>query len=674
MALFQRIPRLLRWVFSVVLLLLVVMTAFRFIFYLSYNPPGRAFSGSAFIWGFRYDARFACIIGLFILILCIIPALNPFRYYNSGKKCWNIMLPFIFLLIIIFYCADFYHYDYLHTRLRASVLNYLQDAGISGKMMWQTYPVIRILIGMIVLVLISRLLFGRLLHYFQTKPVTDNRKQIFIYTIAVLVLAQSILGKIVYRGGMFPLRWSDAYEIGDDYKANLASNPLQTFFSTLGFGNSDPEMQKVKAYYPLMAKYLGVDKPDSLLLNYERSFTGSDSIQNKPNVVLVICESFSAYKSSMWGNPLNTTPFFNELCSKGVFFDHCFTPSYGTARGVWSTITGIPDVEGYNTTASRNSANVDQHTIINDFKDYEKFYFIGGSASWANLRGLLTNNISGLHLYEEQNYKAKAVDVWGISDKKLFLEANDVLKQQQKPFFAVIQTADNHRPYTIPADDKEDFQLVNYPGDTLYKYGFQSNEELNAFRFTDFCYKKFIEAAQKEAYFNNTIFVFVGDHGIRGSAGNMLPQAYTTQGLVTEHVPLLFYSPKKLLPYRSTDICSQVDVLPSIASLANASYHNRTMGRNLFYKFPMQYKSFSMENEKAFIFDPDDKTIGMISGGYYFRKSRQTGKEFFVSMDDNNTVPQNAATDSIRKQLNTLTDAYFETSRYMLKNNHKKNP
>ena len=100
--------------------------------------------------------------------------------------------------------------------------------------------------------------------------------------------------------------------------------------------------------------------------------------------------------------------------------------------------------------------HVDQHTIINDYKGYEKFYFIGGSLSWANISGLLTNNIDGLHLYEQEDYKAKTIDVWGISDKNLFLEANDVLKQQTHPFFAVIQTADNHRPYTIPEEDKKD--------------------------------------------------------------------------------------------------------------------------------------------------------------------------------------------------------------------------
>ena len=149
-----------------------------------------------------------------------------------------------------------------------------------------------------------------------------------------------------------------------------------------------------------------MQNPDSLTLNYTREYRFADTPVRKPNVVVVICESFSAYMSSMYGNPLNTTPYFNSLCQQGVFFNRCFTPAFGTARGVWAVITGIPDVEQAKT-ASRNPLAVDQHTIINDFNGYEKFYFLGGSITWANIRGLLNNNIAGLQIFEEEQFRSK---------------------------------------------------------------------------------------------------------------------------------------------------------------------------------------------------------------------------------------------------------------------------
>jgi membrane-anchored protein YejM (alkaline phosphatase superfamily) len=356
------------------------------------------------------------------------------------------------------------------------------------------------------------------------------------------------------------------------------------------------------------------------------------------------------------------------MCQQGVFFERCFTPAFGTARGVWAVITGIPDVEQPKT-ASRNPSAVDQHSIISDFKTYDKFYFLGGSTTWANIRGLLNNNISNLAIYEEENYKAAKVDVWGISDKNLFLEANKILserKAEAKPFFAIIQTADNHRPYTIPAEDLDEFKKLNYPTDTLKKYGFDDNGQFNAFRYSDFTFRKFIEAAKKEPYFNNTIFVFVGDHGLRGDAGNMFPQSFTKQGILAEHVPLLFYAPGLLQPKRINQVCSQLDILPSVATLARQPYTNNAFGRNVF-------DSISQQEKFAFIADPDLASIGLVSNQYYYVRSFKTGAVDFVSVTGNEPVPVNATTDSMKNYMAALTDAWFETARYLLLNNKKKN-
>lgn len=664
----ERIPRLLRWILSVVLLLLIVLTISRLIIFWKFNPPGKAFSGSAFIMGLRFDARIASVIGLAMMLLCAVRVLNPFKN-PKARTFWNILLPVIFLLMLLVLAIDFYHFDYLHQRLNATVLNYLEDAGISFNMMWQSYPLLKITIGLLLFFFLGKFLFSRLLARYQQKDGFYKRRGILAYLISFFILGGLIFGRI----GQFPLRWSDAYTLSDDFKANLALNPFQSFLSTLSFRNSSYDIKKVKEAYPLMASHLGIPYSDSDRLQYTRSYTNHSPVKERPNIVLVICESFSAYKSSMYNNPLNTTPYFAELCKNGVFFDRCFTPAYGTARGVWATITGIPDVESPKT-ASRNPNAVDQNTIINEFKGYSNFYFLGGSATWANIRGVLTNNIHNLKLYEQDDYNAKKIDVWGISDKNLFLEANKVLKQQTNPFFAIIQTADNHRPYTIPEEDRAEFRSVYFSADSLKRFGFESNEEMNAFRYTDFGYKKFMEAARKEAYFDNTIFVFVGDHGIRYNGTlEYFPKSWTEQGLTCEHVPLLFYAPKFLQPKRMSDVCSQLDILPSIASLARIPYNNNAFGRNLFGFDPLFPPAADSTKEKyAFVIDHDVKTIGLAGNKYYYLKNLKTGKEELVSMTGNDPVPANAETDSIRNYLQRLTDAYYETAKYLLLNNKKK--
>ncbi len=654
----QRIPKTIRWILSVLLILLLVMTISRFFIYFRFNPPGKAFSGSAFILGLRYDARVLGIIGICMLLLLAIPALHPFKN-NKATSFWNFLLPLVFITMLVVFAIDYYHFDYLHQRLNATVLNYLQDAGISLSMMWQSYPLFIISIGFLFLIVLARVGFEYLLSRFQQQDSFYKRKGKLMYVLAYLVFAGLVFGK----AGQFPLRWSDAYTLSDDFKANLALNPFQSFLSTLNFRNSSYDIKKVKSGYATMVDYLGIENPNHETLNFERTYPANGSNISKPNIVLVLCESFSSYKSSMHNNPLNSTPFFNEMCKDGIFFDRCFTPAYGTARGVWATLTGLPDVESPKT-ASRNPNAVDQRTIINDFKGYNNFYFLGGSATWANIRGVITNNITNVKLYEQEDYKAPKVDVWGISDKNLMLEANGVLKQQQKPFFAIIQTADNHRPYTIPEEDKAVFKLVQYSNDSLKRFGFESNEELNAFRYTDFGFQQFMEAAKKESYFKNTIFVFVGDHGIRYNGTlDYFPKSWTEQGLTCEHVPLLFYAPAFLKPKRVNDVCSQVDILPSVASLAGIAYKNNSLGRNLFSP---------LKQNHAFIIDHDVKTIGMISNSHYYLRNYKTGKEEIVSMTDNATVLAGKTNDSIKNKLQQLTDAYYETAKYLLLNNKKK--
>jgi phosphoglycerol transferase MdoB-like AlkP superfamily enzyme len=156
----------------------------------------------------------------------------------------------------------------------------------------------------------------------------------------------------------------------------------------------------------------------------------------------------------------------------------------------------------------------------------------------------------------------------------------------------------------------------------------------------------------------------VGDHGIRGNAAGMLPKSYTEQGLTCEHVPLLFYAPQWLAPQKITDVCSQVDILPSIAGLVKMPYRNAAMGRNLF-------DTVANRTPQAFIIDHDEKTIGILTNDYYFRQNMKTGSENFVPLRNNEPIPVNPQTDSIRKSLHRLTQGYYETAKWMLVNNKK---
>ena len=400
---------------------------------------------------------------------------------------------------------------------------------------------------------------------------------------------------------------------------------------------------------------------ENQLLNFKRN----ESFLQQPrkmNVVLVICESLSMYKTSLSGNPLNATPYLQQLSNEGLLFERCFSPHFGTARGVFALLTGIPDVQ-LSKFSTRNEAAIDQHTIINAFADHEKFYFIGGNSEFNNFKGLLVKNVDELHLFEEGMYKSPKFNVWGISDHNLFKEANAVLSQQSKPFFSIIQTADNHRPFVLPAEDSAAVGSVSVSDEELKKYGFDSQGELQVLRYTDYSIKQFIETAKQQPWFENTLFVFVGDHGVKGNAKALYPDAWTNERLTDEHIPLLFYAPGFIKPEKRKEAVSQIDVLPTIAGLLNQPYTNTTIGRDLLRK--QGAKDF------AFIIHHDEGKIGLVNNDFYYILNMNLQKDTLVPVRFNTPILSASKYESIKKQLATETIALYESSRWMLLNNKK---
>jgi phosphoglycerol transferase MdoB-like AlkP superfamily enzyme len=265
-------------------------------------------------------------------------------------------------------------------------------------------------------------------------------------------------------------------------------------------------------------------------------------------------------------------------------------------------------------------------------------------------------------MFTEGSFHLPEMNVWGISDKNLFLEANKVFRKQHKPFFAIIQTADNHRPFMIPAEDS-DFVKLEVPPDTLRRYGFESLNEFNSFRYSDYCYGRFIEAAQKETYFHNTIFVFVGDHGVSGNAEAVYPPVWTDQRLTDEHVPLLLYAPYLLTAQQHNEVVSQIDVLPTIAGLLHQPYVNTTLGRDLL--------SSGKKNNYAFTIQHDEGRIGMVTDSFYFVRNINFPDERLFPMRGSQLPYTKQQQDSIKAAMATITSAFYETARWMLMNNKK---
>ncbi len=675
MSFINKIPRLYLYVLTVLLLFLVIQTGLRFIFWLKFNNPADPVTTGDLLWSFylgmKFDLQATLGALLPILLLGWIKPLHPV-YSQFGRRFWAVFVSLEIVLMYIIYTTDAGHYAYLQQRLNASALRFLENPLISATMVWETYHVI---FDGLLLILISALtiyIFLKLtakIHSDDPETAYWKQKRWYHKALLIFVSLLLVLSGFMAKVSWYPLRWSDAFFSTHAFSSQLASNPVIYFKSTLKNTAETFDVEAARQAYPDMIDYLAIQHPDQEKLNYDRRYDFTPVANSKPNIVVVILESFASYKTTLSNNPIDPTPNFSRIAEQGYYFKNYFTPSTGTARSVWTFVTGLPDIEK-NKTSSRNPLIVDQHTIINAFKDYKKFYFLGGSASWANIRGLLSSNIPDLQLYEEGSYDSKVIDVWGISDLSLFREANDVLKKQQQPFFAIIQTSGNHRPYTIP-EDNEGFKLLtenDLPNDVT-SYGFQSLEELNSFRFMDHSIGHFMKEASKEAYFDNTLFVFFGDHGIHAPTGHHIPayeEQLKIQGL---RVPLVLYGKSIISKAEVFDtIASEVDVLPTIAALTRTSYLDTTLGRDLLDStYEGKRYAFTIEHGT-------NRTIGLLSDKYYLLMQSDGSKLSLHELKGKNAradiSTQNA---TITKLMTEKLTAIWNTVRYMRENNKPQN-
>jgi phosphoglycerol transferase MdoB-like AlkP superfamily enzyme len=665
-----RYPRILRFALPLLAVYLLLGSLYRIGLWLYFDSASQPLAGElvakALTLGLRFDLRVGLFLLLPVLLLGWISWINPLAC-KKARVGWTALFGVAWFGLVMFYIMDGGYYAYLKERLNSGILTFLGDAAISREMVWETYPVVRITLALLaitaVLTWLTWVLFAHAAKQAAWTPAKSKMRGFvrgFSWTTGlVLLVALGIMG----RFSQYPLRWSDAQFSTDPFATALPLNPVLIFFDTLDYAGQAYEIDQVKAAYPRMAQWLGVQNPNPENLSFARVIEPrADSFDQPYNVVVVYLESFSAYKTGFFGNKLNPTPHFDKLAAEGVLFDRFFTPSSGTARSIFTGLTGIPDVDTRNT-SSRNPAAVNQQLIANQFRDYSKFYFLGGSTTWANIRGLLQTNLDGLRIHEEGSFSSPRNDVWGISDKNLFLEASQTLRQQEKPFFAVIQTSGNHRPYTIPAEDTA-FKYQKIGVDELKQNGYFAEDEFNAFRYMDWSIGQFIETVKKEPYFKKTIFVFFGDHGITGDAGTIMPPVWTEKKLSGLHVPLLIWAPGLLQAQRISKPASEVDVMPTIAGLFKRPYLNTTLGRDLL-------DPDLDDSRYAFtIWHQPGPEIGLVSREHYFTMYADGSRAHLAKLESADAKKDwSAEQPQIAAEMQQRLQDIYHTVRYMAVNN-----
>jgi len=157
-----KIPKTILWVVNLLAIFWLIFTLFRLATFIAFKPRGISFWDTipSFLMGIRYDLRWIAFILLPVIVFSFSPKLSPF-FSARDKKWWTWYLAVVTFIVFFFFAAGFGSFSYNKTPLDAGAMNFVEDPGVSLKMMFQTYPMVWMILGLVVAVLFFRWMYHR---------------------------------------------------------------------------------------------------------------------------------------------------------------------------------------------------------------------------------------------------------------------------------------------------------------------------------------------------------------------------------------------------------------------------------------------------------------------------------------------------------------------------------
>lgn len=538
----------------------------------------------AFATGFRFDLIMTCYALTPLVLSMLLPGgLSRRRWCNNWLIGVALLYSFLAALELDFY-REF------HARLNSLVFQYIkEDPTTVVNMLWYGFPVLRYLALCVVLTGICAWAIWRI-----DRATREPQREVSSYGIRlalalILIFATSASARGTFRSGP-PLRWADAYKTEHLFTNHLALNGSFTLLKAAQqeIKKSDKNpwlkmMPDTQALALVQENWVmpqeKLIKPDSLpLLRHVTAATSAESSPYK-NVVLIIDESFSAQRTGAFGNTRQITPRFDELAREGLLFERFFSQGTHTHQGMFATAACFPNLPHYEYLMKQpqGANNFSGITKLLAARGYESLYVYNGDFAWDNQSGFFRaqnmQRFIGRHDFINPRFSDRT---WGVSDEDMFDRGfEEIVKLQQsgKPYFAMLQTLSNHAPYALPP------QLPMPP----VEIDGARDEHLTAMRYNDYALGVFfdrikqIDRSKLPGGFDNTLFIFVGDHGFGGG------EQITDIDLWRFHVPLLVWGKDIQQRFGKTRavVGSQVDVAPTIMGILGGDYEHHCWGRDL---------------------------------------------------------------------------------------------
>ena len=634
----KKIPVFVKITVKLYLLLIAIYTAFRVaLLLLNLDRVGETTFWEvcqAFVMGVRFDI---VSIGFVISIPTII--LTIFSFFGKKSRIfeqiYTWVLTICFTITFGICAADIPYFDQFFDRFNITAFEWMAtgDSAFVFKMIWEEPTYILMMLPVLVCGFIFWFFTNRIL-----KRSTGWESVGYVhYGIATVLLWGLVF--IGMRGRLnekSPIMVGTAYFCNNAMLNQLGLNPNFTLARSW-LDSKDPDNKKVrfmsdeKAVLNMQA-YLGIENPDPEFPIAREVVYGGKS--NNYNVIVVIMESMSYEKTAHGGNTRNLTPFLDSLMNNSLSFNNCYTTGTHTYCGIYSTSVSYPVVFRNQALKRIPVLQYDGLAATLQKQGYQTAYFTTHDKEFDNVAGFLSQN--GVErIVSQADYPISEVKTTlGVPDDYMFRYAMpifDEMASNGRPFCVTMMTASDHGPYYIPEYFEPRSEDVKY----------QITE------YADWSLRRFIEMASEKPWFDNTLFVFVADHGATLDSDYSIPLSYF-------HTPMVFYMPKHLQAIENEAIASQMDVFPTVMGILGKSYVNNTFGIDLLN-----------ENRRYAYFMGDDK-YGVLDGEWLLinkPSEEQKGLYKYVEKEKKNYILEYP---EIANEMQKYAESAWQVNEYQL--------
>ena len=532
--------------------------------------------------------RFDVMVGLCFVLwqtvhITFVPEGRRLRKFNRiGIEFeWivaGLMLP---LLCVV----EWLFFDEFQSRLNYIAFEYLVYPTEVCCNIWQSYAVIPLLATVAAT--------GSTIYFFSRQPLLRLMASPMALSKRLGVLG----GVLAAIGGLWFTTGMDSRNVARDRVAvECAGNGLYSF-----------------VYYALTCRldydqnYITIEQPDAIARVrqqvvgnedhlFENSTNPVDRIvstgqpQRDWNVVLILEESLGSDFVGALGDERGLTPNLDALSEEGQLFDNWYATGNRTARALEAVMTSMPPIPTESILKRDHSERVFTIAHILKERGYERLFMTGGRGLFDGVRSFMTNN--GFNHFIEQSDFADPVfaNAWGVSDEDLFrrgIKELDKLHAGGKPFFATLLTVSNHRPYT-------------YPEGRIPETA-QTRE--NAVRYADHALGYFFREAKSHDFYDNTLFVVMGDHGARVYGSQMFP-------LQSYRIPVVLLQPDAAgHGTRCSTLGCSLDIAPTILARLGGEYRSVFFGHDVVTTPPEEGRAVMQHNHDVALLTPQRQLV-----------------------------------------------------------------